>query len=337
MNIADKPEGLHGKDRRPYIYEVEPTNACPYSCIMCPRGQGKMKRPVGFMPLQTFELVLGQISPSQKMLRLHHFGEPVLHPELPSMIRMARDAGLVPLISVNPATLTERLTERLIESGIGITVFSFDSLQSDRLYKIRGIRKSADYCMEMIDKFISCSRAADTPVFKVIQMVSLTVNEDERKTFMALKERYPGEDVYLYVSGNFGFGDVELVRETCRGEDKRLLADRFLCRAPFDDIVVLWNGDVVLCCYDYDGYNLIGNVNEASLEEIWNSERVSLMRQRFLEHRTKDLPLCGKCYAAPHTDARSVLVHGTTRGYLEEGYILGLFPPFRRYVSENIC
>jgi radical SAM protein with 4Fe4S-binding SPASM domain len=333
MSITGKAERLHGKDGRPYIYEVEPTNACPYSCIMCPRGQGKMKRPVGFMPLHTFERVLGQISPSQKMLRLHHFGEPVLHPELPSMIRMTRDAGLVPLISVNPATLTEGLIERLIESGIGITVFSFDSLQSERLYEIRGIRKSADYCMEMIDTFISLSRESPAPIFKVIQMVSLTVNKDERQAFLSLKERYPGEDVYLYISGNFGFGDVELVRETCRGEDARLLADRFLCRAPFDDIVVLWNGDIVLCCYDYDGYNVIGNVNEASVEDIWSSGKASRLRQRFLERETKDLPLCGKCYAAPHTDARSVLLHGTVRGYLEEGYILGLFPPFRRYIE----
>ncbi len=333
MSTAGKAERLHEKGGRPYVYEVEPTNACPYSCIMCPRGQGKMKRPVGFMSLHTFERVLGQISPSQKMLRLHHFGEPVLHPELPSLIRMTREAGLVPLISVNPATLTEGLIERLIESGIGITVFSFDSLRSDRLYEIRGIRKSADYCMEMIDRFISLSRYADTPVFKVIQMVSLTVNEDERETFLGLKERYPGDDVHLYISGNFGFGDVELVRETCRGEDERLLTDRFLCRAPFDDMVVLWNGDVVVCCYDYDGYNLIGNVNDAPIEDIWSSEKASLLRRRFVEQRTNDLPLCGKCYAAPHTDTRSVLVHGTMRGYIEERYILGLFPPFRRHTG----
>lgn len=329
MNIVDSAERLQGMAELPYVYEVEPTNSCPYRCIMCPRGQGKMTRPVGFMTLQTFERVLRQIPTYQKMLRLHHFGEPVLHPELPSLIGMTSASGLVPLISVNPATLTIEMIEKLVKSGTGIVVFSIDSLRSDRLYEIRGIRKSSDYCLEMIDAFISLSRSAGSTVFKVIQMVSLTANEDERKSFLALKERYPEEDVHLYISGNFGFGDIEIVKETCRGEDAPLLAGRFLCRAPFDDIVVLWNGDVVLCCYDYDGSNVIGNVNEASVREIWNSERISLLRQLFLKRETGNLPLCGKCYAAPHTDTRSVLNHGTVRGYLEEQYILGLFPPFR--------
>jgi len=313
----------------PYIYEVEPTNACPYRCFMCPRGQGRMTRPVGYMPLTTFQRVLSQVSPFQKMLRLHHFGEPVLHPELPLFISMARDAGLIPLISVNPSSLTEKLIRKLVEGRIGIVVFSLDSLRSDRLHDIRGVKKTAEYCLDMIDAFISLSRESGSPVFKVIQMVSLTANEDERQTFLALKDQYPEEDVYLYISGNFGFGDIELVKETCRGGDSRLEAERVLCRAPFDDIVVLWNGDVAVCCYDYDGSNVIGNINDSSVKKIWSSEKASALRRRFLEKDTRDLTVCGKCYAAPHTDTRSVLHHGTVRGYLEENYILNLFGPFR--------
>lgn len=329
MNTKDSALRDEAPAGRPYIYEVEPTNSCPYRCFMCPRGQGKMKRPVGFMPLQTFERILPQILPSQKMLRLHHFGEPVLHPELPLFIRMTCDAGIVPLISVNPATLTRDLIIRLVDSGIGIVVFSLDSLRSERLHEIRGIRKTAEYCLEMIDTFISYSRKAGATVFKVIQMVSLTLNEDERDTFRALKERYPEDDVHVYISGNFGFGDIELVRETCRGEETALLSDRFLCRAPFDDVVVLWNGDVVVCCYDHDGYNIIGNVNESSIADIWHGDRVRELRRQFLERSTTGMPLCGNCYAAPHTDTRPVLQNGTTRGLAEEGYILNLFGPFR--------
>lgn len=66
------------EDPVPYIYEVEPLNACPYRCYMCPRGRGNMKRPVGFMPLSIFERIIKEIPAHQRMLRLHHFGEPVL-------------------------------------------------------------------------------------------------------------------------------------------------------------------------------------------------------------------------------------------------------------------
>lgn len=26
------------RTRQPHLHQIEPTNACPYSCIICPRG-----------------------------------------------------------------------------------------------------------------------------------------------------------------------------------------------------------------------------------------------------------------------------------------------------------
>jgi uncharacterized Fe-S cluster-containing radical SAM superfamily enzyme len=131
-----------------------------------------MTRKVGFMPLGSFERMLEQIPSRQRILRLHHFGEALLHPDLVSFIRLSRSAGFIPLISLVPSGLTGDLIDKLVDSGIGIVCFSLDSLRSERLKKIRGITKTAEYCLEMIDDFILKSRSAPEPILKIIQMVS---------------------------------------------------------------------------------------------------------------------------------------------------------------------
>lgn len=313
--------------RLPYIYEVEPTNACPYRCYMCPRGRGKMKRPVGFMSVRLFEGIIGQVSTEQRMLRLHHFGEPVLHPEMPEFIRITRSVGLIPALSLNPSSLDISSIDRMIDSGIGIVCFSLDSLNSDRLCKIRGVKKPVDYCLKMIDYFIKKSRLASQPIFKIIQMVSLSENRDEHATFLSLKEKYPENDVYVYISGNYGFGDMELIRETDEKGIEGIKASDAVCTAPFDDVVILWNGDVVLCCFDYDGFNIIGNIQEKTLTEIWNGKGVNMVREAFKTGRTDLLELCRKCYLAPHK--HSGMSKRLQRGISEEIYILNLFPAFK--------
>lgn len=314
------------EDPVPYIYEVEPLNACPYRCYMCPRGRGNMKRPVGFMPLSIFERIIKEIPGHQRMLRLHHFGEPVLHPELPLFIRLTRSAGLIPALSLNPSSLDKTLIDRMVDSGVGIVCFSLDSLNSERLKKIRGINKPIQYCLEMIDYFIKKSRLSSQPVFKIIQMVSLEINRDEQVAFLSLKERYPEDDVYVYISGNYGFGDIELIRETDHEAVKGILSSPAVCTAPFDDVVILWNGDVVLCCYDYDGFNVIGNIADTSLIEIWRADRVQEIRKLFCTGQTQSLRLCNNCYLAPHKHP-SANGGRLRRGISEEEYLLGLYPP----------
>ena len=292
-----------------------------------------MKRPVGFMPVKSFERALNQIPRSQRILRLHHFGESPLNPDFPVFIKMTRSAGMIPVVSLNPSSITEKLIDSIIDSGVGIVCFSLDSLNSHRLNLIRGITKSAEYCLEMIRSFIDKSRGSSEPVLKIIQMVSLTINIDERHSFLSLKEKYPEDDVYIYISNNYGFGNPDLIKET--DEYAAVTAQPgSCCTAPFDDIVILWNGDVVLCCYDYNGFNIIGNINQDSIENIWNSEKVMIIRNKFKNKETHDLPLCNKCYLAPH-NFKDKKLKSAKRGYNEEKYILNLYPPFRELLHKQ--
>jgi radical SAM protein with 4Fe4S-binding SPASM domain len=307
----------------PYIYEVEPTNYCPYKCIMCPRGLGRMRRSVGYMEMDTLSFLIKQFPVNQKLVRLHHFGEAVLHPEIDTMIRMVADAGLISVLSVNPATLSSALIRKIINSGIHIICFSLDALSDEGLRQIRGIKRSFEACWTMIEEFIENSRESGAFILKIIQMIRLKHNEVDREDFWKIKDKYPESDVYLYLTDNNGFGDVNLIEKTTPGGSANISSALTPCGAPFSEVSILWNGDVALCCYDYDGFNIIGNILEKPLSEIWQDNKVKEIRGLFETGQTRKLPLCANCFLAPHHFPERQLL--SRKGWEEEVAIMDIF------------
>jgi radical SAM protein with 4Fe4S-binding SPASM domain len=70
------------------------------------------------------------------------------------------------------------------------------------------------------------------------------------------------------------------------------------CPHPFQDFGVLWNGDVSLCCLDYDATLKVGNVNDHSVEDVMKSEASNKLRASM--HGLEKLhPTCVKCQSRP--------------------------------------
>jgi len=65
------------------------------------------------------------------------------------------------------------------------------------------------------------------------------------------------------------------------------------CPAPYDQLVIQWNGDVVSCCTDYEGLTRTANVFESSIEEVWTGQVRRQRLQDMLEGRLLDV--CARC------------------------------------------
>jgi MoaA/NifB/PqqE/SkfB family radical SAM enzyme len=65
------------------------------------------------------------------------------------------------------------------------------------------------------------------------------------------------------------------------------------CPAPYDQLVIQWNGDVVSCCTDYEGATKTANVFATSIEDIWRGQA----RRRRLEDMFAGrlLDVCARC------------------------------------------
>src|SRR5664279_735536 len=85
--------------RKPFTVIVEPSSHCNFRCIQCfqsIKGDSYFTRNRANMPMDRFLRVLGQLrvwpGPRVKVLKLSLYGEPLVSPDFPVMLRLAREA-----------------------------------------------------------------------------------------------------------------------------------------------------------------------------------------------------------------------------------------------------
>ena len=67
------------------------------------------------------------------------------------------------------------------------------------------------------------------------------------------------------------------------------------CSMPLLSLNILYNGDVILCCDDFSNKMILGNVNESSIKEIWNSEKYQKIREMLYNGEYEKITVCHKC------------------------------------------
>lgn len=83
---------------------VEVAGMCNLRCISCPRGNDDSQPDKGLMSAATYKKVLDKLLveiPLLGSIQLYTWGEPLLNPELPEIIRMTREAKVLSAISSN--------------------------------------------------------------------------------------------------------------------------------------------------------------------------------------------------------------------------------------------
>jgi len=67
------------------------------------------------------------------------------------------------------------------------------------------------------------------------------------------------------------------------------------CSLPFYQMNVLFNGDVIICCHDWNRTAVVGNARHSSLREIWNSARMNEIRRLLLRRSYDQVESCSEC------------------------------------------
>jgi radical SAM protein with 4Fe4S-binding SPASM domain len=67
-----------------------------------------------------------------------------------------------------------------------------------------------------------------------------------------------------------------------------------LCSTIWKGCIVLWNGEIKICCMDFTDKYKIGNINEKPLKTLWKSKEYMVFRKAVLNHK-KDIEICKLC------------------------------------------
>jgi organic radical activating enzyme len=88
------------------IYQIELTGECNMQCGYCPHP--RMQRKQGAMSAEILEACIQRVvKQGSYCLVLHHFGEPLLHPELRARLTQVAAAGLPMMMSTNALLLDD--------------------------------------------------------------------------------------------------------------------------------------------------------------------------------------------------------------------------------------
>lgn len=276
----------------PHIHQIEPTNHCPYRCIMCPRHK-YMTRTLGFMDFDLYAKVIDEYSTypepvRSKEIELFHFGESLLHPRLSEMVAYASGRDLNMTLSVNAPDLKPELSESLLKAGAFKIIISIDGHDDETYRQIRGPRADFALACEHVEHLIRTHRGLDSSTEILVRMIEMNANRDQVEEFV---EHWRQEGISTEVREFFPWGEPEMAE---LGEF-RSYPKNMPCPFPWQYLVVQWNGDVVPCCRDYNSEIAVGNVREQTLEEIWNGPACRALRRQHETGFFKDNETCRKC------------------------------------------
>lgn len=91
-------------DLRLFNYQVDIAGSCNLRCISCPRGNFDTHRPKGFMSATVYRALIEKIlhdDPYTGIITLYNWGEPLLNRELPDILAITHEYGLLSALSSN--------------------------------------------------------------------------------------------------------------------------------------------------------------------------------------------------------------------------------------------
>lgn len=280
----------------PEIFQIELTNRCPMTCIMCPRTEN-MTRHQGFMDVVLFERIAKEISNYTSRIFLHHFGDSLLHPRLADCLSIASRYNIRAYLSTNPILLTEERIKTLVDGRLHELVISLDGVSSAVNIAVRGnaarnIEQAERNILNLID--YRQSRATRVPRI-IMQFVKSRMNEHETEAWLMKWRSVEGIDqvkIKRYINWNGGDERINALNPETNGQDCQPIV---VCDKPWTSVVVMWDGRVVPCCFDYNGQYIIGDLRKQSLKQIFTGEPMRRLRQAHRDGALSAIQLCSKC------------------------------------------
>jgi hypothetical protein len=310
---------------------LELTNYCNFSCEFCP--DAAMRRPRGAMRLPLAERLLAEAG-ERSLAREAHFhvmGEPLLYGELLPVIQAARRHGLTPCVTTNASLLTPERLAALRAAGLGHLTVSLQTPDAES-FALRGARGVP--FAEYRDRLVAAVHAHLAAPAGMRLSLGFLVNPLRRfhapgapPYGVAESGRVLRSHLAAWVErlfrGTAHEADVpRLLRRTGRAgilQERRIpltasldfqvravgsWADHFrralrparfgYCPALQEQVGVLWNGDYVFCCADYDGRTALANAADVSLAGYLALPAVQAVAAGFRRFRVVH-PHCARC------------------------------------------
>lgn len=318
---------LPDKPPLPIRLQVENTNKCNLSCIMCGREFREIFSKD--MPNGDFERLVREVNPSY--LTLNGDGEPLLDRGLFDKIKFAKGLGCLVLMPTNMTITTAPKAEKLFDAGLDTMSFSIDGATKESFEAVRkgskfekvmyNVRATRDLCEKHRPR---------SPELMAVFVVQRNNLRDYQAAYGLQKElgiplslvhvKYLDRDEVASrcQSPEEVYRELEREMETVIAGDgspdttafyRRWLREAWLtcqpmepgkvCYKPWTTAYVDARGDVYPCCFAIDAKKTLrmGNAFGEGFRNVWRGEKYRSLRSRMLSKK-RTVPICATCTVA---------------------------------------
>ncbi len=260
-----------GRDEAPLpeIVQIESTNICNAKCVFCPRDE--MERRQGIMDMTLYRRLIDECAElGIEHVRMHNYGEPFVDRQLVDKVRYAKQRGIpqVGMIS-NGSLITEAAARGMIEAGLDAINISVDASGKQTFERTR-VGPKYDKVIGNVERLLALRDQAGTRRPKLIlSFVRQDDSEDERAFIEHWRQR--ADKIHITDLHNWA-GTLNQTSDV-----------NYPCYRPWLTFTALWDGRVSLCCADFDGSTILGDLRTSTIREIWNSEAYRAVRREHLQ------------------------------------------------------
>lgn len=303
--------------KRPLSYpiglQLEPTIRCQLSCPFCPRQRiiddsGAADDREGFMDWTKYVRLLREVGPYLIAVAFWQWGEPLLHPRLADMIRLAHEYGIFTVVSTNGQIDPDSFDmQELVCSGLDMMIVSMDGY-SQSVYEAFRRGGRAENVRRFSRALVKAKRDLQSPGPLVnIRTIAARESEAEIDQVRAFAGD-TGADVFTIKSISLYYdpdpGNPDLPRNPNyrsfqyqsreKAEEYRKMPN--FCLKPWSWPTLRYDGTLLACECNHDMSHIMGNVfTGRSFKEVWRSAPAKEIRRHFPSNGMIDLDFCLRC------------------------------------------
>jgi len=273
--------------------QIQTITGCNAGCIFCPNNKTRRNIPRGRrMDWDLYRSIVDQsIALGIRRYSVYLMNEPMLDRELPKRVAYVSARITKPQyvkVTSHGGLLTERMARGLLDSGLNKLKISVQSLNPKTYNDIMGLELSKT--LSNIDRLLSLKQQGGykLPRLEIVMVDSIQTHNE----IPEIKRYWRERDIKLYIEPVENRADQQSIRDSAIGA--RQLKTFSWCRRLMEQIYILYDGQMLQCCADWEQRSVMGDLTRESLADIWHGERYSDYRRRFAAGDVKGM-ICGCC------------------------------------------
>jgi len=247
-----------------------------------------MTREKTLMNMDLFKKIIDDaVDSGIKEIGLNFYNEPFMDPLIFERINYVKSKGIRTVLNSNGTLMGKERMENVLRSSVDTIIFSFDAATKGTY---EGIRVGANF-EKTRNNIVNLIKERNKMAIKkpnvIINFATQKNNYNEIKAFKTF-----WKDIADGV--NISEVDNRRIDGLLPDELKTRVIKRRLypCRRIFQVMNVMSNGKVALCCRDFDGTVILGDLNKQTIAEIYNSPGWKRLRLLHFNANGDKVKLC---------------------------------------------